>query len=371
MVLTLIVSSEALIHIFQCLSWSAVSSITDGYRSLSDLFFFSQFLHGVTICPQTSPSLASLDALYTGGLSVSICRPLLQSWQWNLYCLGGSGAATSRVSRMTVVPEVVLWKYSMEGGIAPVISPSNSGWLITLVLVDGDGMRLSKAPNYAVLSPLLKSCCWWLLLCMYNLAVFSAPSESVLSSISVFLPSASASSVSVSPACTVLPVPGLHWWSCSSCTLLASWIVKSVGNRQPYAVSWSQGTLPDDFLPVITRDSPPCVTPRVSLAITLTGMGNYKTQESSDPECQGSNQGAGFIDCFRYIRVASFSLLVLLSICLLGSRFYSAFQGWVVPVLSAPTLQCRPRTFPGFGVLWLCTWTWPNRSTRQWLCHCS
>ena len=86
-----------------------------------------------------------------------------------------------------------------------------------------------------------------------------------------------------------------------------------------------------------TNGSVPSVMPRVFLAITLTGMGNYNTQESSDLECQGSNQGAGFIDLSRYIRVASFSLLVLLSSCLLGSRFYSAFQGWVVPVCHHPT----------------------------------
>ena len=85
----------------------------------------------------------------------------------------------------------------------------------------------------------------------------------------------------------------------------------------------------DDYLPVIPRILPPRVTPRVSLAITLTGMGNYKTQESSDLECQGSNQGAGFIGLSRYISVARFSLLslFLLSLCLLGSRFYPAFQG--------------------------------------------
>ena len=92
------------------------------------------------------------------------------------------------------------------------------------------------------------------------------------------------------------------------------------------------------------------VTPRVSLAITLTGMGNYKTQESSDLECQGSNQGAGFIDLSPYISVATFSLLslfLLLPPMLARLPLLFSFPGMSRPCLSAPNLQCRPRTFPG------------------------
>ena len=100
--------------------------------------------------------------------------------------------------------------------------------------------------------------------------------------------------------------------------------------------------------------SPLCgtyVMPRVSLAITLTGMGNYDT-ESSDLEYQGSNQGAGFIDRSRYISVARFALLslcllLLISPVLARLSLLSCFPGMSCPCLWAPNLQCRPRTFRG------------------------
>ena len=93
------------------------------------------------------------------------------------------------------------------------------------------------------------------------------------------------------------------------------------------------------------------VMPRVSLAITLTGMGNYNTQESPDLECQGSNRGAGFIDRSRYIRVAIASLCSLCSLpplpMLARLPLLFCFPGMSRPCLSAPNLQCHPRTFPG------------------------
>ena len=95
--------------------------------------------------------------------------------------------------------------------------------------------------------------------------------------------------------------------------------------------------------------------------------GELQHRESSDLEYQGSNQGTGFIDHSHYFRVAGFSLLFLLFLLspyacsapafILLSRYESS--------LFVSTQPAMPSShFPGFGVLWLCTWTWPNRPTK-------
>ena len=75
----------------------------------------------------------------------------------------------------------------------------------------------------------------------------------------------------------------------------------------------------------------------------------------------------------RYISVASFSLLslFLLPLCLLAPPAFIPLSRDESSLFVSTQPAMPPSHFPGFGVLWLCIWTWPNRPTRQWLCHCS
>ena len=102
--------------------------------------------------------------------------------------------------------------------------------------------------------------------------------------------------------------------------------------------------------------------------------GELQHMESSDLEYQGSNQGTGFIDHCHYFRVAGFSLLFLLFLlspyaCSAPAFILLSRDESSLFVSTQPAMP--PSHFLGFGVLWLCTWAWPNRPTRQWLCHCS
>ena len=91
----------------------------------------------------------------------------------------------------------------------------------------------------------------------------------------------------------------------------------------------------DDYLPAVTRLLPPRVTPRVSLAVTLTAMGNYNTGivRSEVPRLQLRCRLYWSIFTAHYITVARFSLISLLSLRLAQSLFLSWF-----PRMSRPCL---------------------------------
>ena len=109
----------------------------------------------------------------------------------------------------------------------------------------------------------------------YNLAVFSASSESVsLPPLSFFCLLQFLLSVFL-----LLVLYCLYQACTGGLAVPAIFFLNRQVSCQPSAIrsQLEPRYSSDDFLPVITRILPPRVMPRVSLAVTLTGMGNYNT----------------------------------------------------------------------------------------------
>ena len=265
----------------------------------------------------------------------------------------------------------VRWKGALSSDFSVdqwLVHHTGSGWRRWLAASEGS--------RYTLGSPLLKSCCWWLLLIRTTTWQYFQRHQN-LSVFHLCLPS-----VFFSFLCR-----GFSCLYCAACTRLAlmvsqflhsSYFLNRQVSRQPSTMcsQLEPRYSSDGCLPVITRILPPRVMPRVSLAVTLTGMGNYNigVVRSRVPRLQPRRRlywsfllaisaWLGSLCCL-YVSPSDLPYACSAPAFILLSRDESSLF-----VSTQPAMP--PSHFSGFGVLWLCTWTWPNRPTRQWLCHCS